>query len=166
MKSAGNWIKRRNLHVGHFKQQFGSVLWTPPNKTSEVSTGHFQTIIWKCPSHVRNGLDTSEPLFGSVPAVVDTSEVLFGSVLHIHCLTWGPNCLPGVFSWDLGLSNIFGCWLVNYCGELIRWILWHTVVHLGRSTMPGWYKACGIGKCEQQVWFNICWWQSSGYTFG
>ena len=23
--------------------------------------------------------------------------------------------------------------------------------HLGRSTMPGWYKACGIGKSEQQV---------------
>ena len=24
-------------------------------------------------------------------------------------------------------------------------------VHLGRSTMSGWYKACQIGKSEQQV---------------
>ena len=24
-------------------------------------------------------------------------------------------------------------------------------VHLGRSTMPGWYKACQIGRSEQQV---------------
>ena len=28
------------------------------------------------------------------------------------------NCLPGVLSWDLGLSNIFGCCLVNSCGGL------------------------------------------------
>ena len=26
-----------------------------------------------------------------------------------------------------------------------------TVVHLGRSTMPGWYKARQIGRSEQQV---------------
>ena len=24
-------------------------------------------------------------------------------------------------------------------------------VHLGRSTMPGWYRACQIGRSEQQV---------------
>ena len=25
------------------------------------------------------------------------------------------------------------------------------VIHLGRSTMPGWYRACQIGRSEQQV---------------
>ena len=29
-----------------------------------------------------------------------------------------------------------------------------TVVHLGRSTMPGWYKVCQIGRSEQQVHFQ------------
>ena len=28
----------------------------------------------------------------------------------------GPNCPPGVLSWDLGLSKFFGCCFVNYCG--------------------------------------------------
>ena len=26
-----------------------------------------------------------------------------------------------------------------------------SMVHLGRSTMPGWYKACEIDRSEQQV---------------
>ena len=30
------------------------------------------------------------------------------------------------------------------------------LVHLGRSTMPGWYKACQIGKSEQQVLLQPC----------
>ena len=30
------------------------------------------------------------------------------------------------------------------------------LVHLGRSTMPGWYKACQIGKPEQQVLLQPC----------
>ena len=25
------------------------------------------------------------------------------------------------------------------------------VIHLGRNTMPGWYRACQIGRSEQQV---------------
>ena len=98
MKSAGNWIKKKSHRVGHFR-----------------------TKVRKCPSRVRNGLDTSEPLFGSVPAVVDTSEPLFGSVLHIH--TWFnlrpklPSRCVVLGSWSI---YFFGCCLVNYCGGLIR----------------------------------------------
>ena len=41
----------------------------------------------------------------------------------------------------------FGFWSVNFCfGGLFRWTILTQKVHLGRSTMPGWYKACQIGK--------------------
>ena len=69
--------------------------WTPPNKTSEVSTEHFQTIIRKCPSRVHNGFDTSEHLFGWVPTVVDTSKLLFGSVL---CIQIYSGCLAQIYT--------------------------------------------------------------------
>ena len=37
----------------------------------------------------------------------------------------------------------------------------------GLSTMPGWYKACGIGKSEQQVHLQpLCCIWSSGCSFG
>ena len=37
----------------------------------------------------------------------------------------------------------------------------------GLSTMPGWYKACGIGKSEQQVHLQpLCCIWSSGSSFG
>ena len=55
------------------------------------------------------------------------------------------NCLPGVLSWDLGLSNIFGCCLVNYCGGLRKGEPVQSWVHLGKSTMPGCEKGCQIG---------------------
>ena len=55
------------------------------------------------------------------------------------------NCLPGVLSWDLGLSNIFGCCLVNSCGGLRRGEPVQSWVHLGKSTMPGCEKGCQIG---------------------
>ena len=32
--------------------------------------------------------------------------------------------------------------------------------------MPGWYKACQIGRSEQQVQLQLCCIWSSGYTFG
>ena len=55
------------------------------------------------------------------------------------------NCLPGVLSWDLGLSNIFGCCLVNSCGGLRKGEPVQNWVHLGKSTMPGCEKGCQIG---------------------
>ena len=55
------------------------------------------------------------------------------------------NCLPGVLSWDLGLSNIFGCCLVNSCGGLRKGEPVQSWVHLGKSTMPGCEKGCQIG---------------------
>ena len=55
------------------------------------------------------------------------------------------NCLPCVLSWDLGLSNIFGCCLVNYCGGLRKGETVQSWVHLGKSTMPGCEKGCQIG---------------------
>ena len=61
------------------------------------------------------------------------------------------NCLPGVLSWDLGLSNIFGCCLVNSCGGLRKGEPVQSWVHLGKSTMPGCEKGCQIGSSEQQV---------------
>ena len=37
----------------------------------------------------------------------------------------------------------------------------------GRSTMPGWYKACQIGRSEQQVRLQpLCCMKSSGCIFG
>ena len=70
-------------------------------------------------------------------------------------LTWGlialQVCCPGIlvylFLWLLSCKLLWG-------GGLIRWIFWLTVVHLGRSTMPGWYRACQIGRSEQQVTCN------------
>ena len=55
------------------------------------------------------------------------------------------NCLPGVLSWDLGLSNIFGCCLVNSCGGLRKGEPVQSWVHLGKSNMPGCEKGCQIG---------------------
>ena len=43
------------------------------------------------------------------------------------------NCLPGVLSWDLGLSNIFGCCLVNSCGGLRKGEPVQNWVHLGKE---------------------------------
>ena len=54
------------------------------------------------------------------------------------------NCLLGVLSWDLGLSNIFGCCLVNSCGGLRKGEPVQSWVHLGKSTMPGCEKGCQI----------------------
>ena len=77
------------------------------------------------------------------------------------------NCLPGVLSWDLGLSNIFGCCLVNSCGGLRKGEPVQNWVHLGKSTMPGCEKDCQIGSSEQQVHLqHLCCIWSSGYTFG
>ena len=42
-----------------------------------------------------------------------------------------------MLSWDLGLSNIFGCCLVNSCGGLRKGEPVKSWVHLGKSTMPG-----------------------------
>ena len=55
------------------------------------------------------------------------------------------NCLPGVLSWDLGLSNIFGCCLVNSCGGQRKGEPVQSWVHLGKSTIPGCEKGCQIG---------------------
>ena len=62
------------------------------------------------------------------------------------------NCQPGVLSWDLG-HYFFGCCLVNSCGGGGGCVgePFGSVVHQGRSTMPGWYKVCQIGRSEQQV---------------
>ena len=57
----------------------------------------------------------------------------------------GPNCPPGVLPWDLGLFNVFGCCLVNYCGGLRKGEPFQSCVHLGKSTMPGCEKGCQIG---------------------
>ena len=58
------------------------------------------------------------------------------------------NCLPGVLSWDLGLLNIFGYCLVNSCGGLRKGEPVQSLVHLGKSTMPGCEKGCQIGSSE------------------
>ena len=50
-------------------------------------------------------------------ALFKVYDILTGCIKQ---LTLGPNCPPGVLPWDLGLYNIFGCCLVNYCGGLIR----------------------------------------------
>ena len=86
-----------------------------------------------------------------------------------HCtwlkLRW--NYIPAVLCWDLGLSNIFGCCLVNSCGGLRKGEPVQTWVHLGKSTMPGCEKGCQIGNSEQQVHLQpLCCIWSSGYTFG
>ena len=59
---------------------------------------------------------------------MDTRDLIIAGVLCTKFCLSRPNCPPGVLSWDLGLSNIFGCCLVNSCGGggLIRWILWHS----------------------------------------
>ena len=43
---------------------------------------------------------------------------------HFVLFKLGPNCPPGVLSWDLGQLNLFGCCLVNSCGGLFRWTFW------------------------------------------
>ena len=91
-----------------------------------------------------------------VPTFAATSKTTFGGGRRVHCvLCLLFNLRPKLPSRCVALGSwsiyFFGCCLVNYCGGLIRWILWHTVVHLGRSTMPGWYRACQIGRSEQQV---------------
>ena len=58
---------------------------------------------------------------------------------------------------DLGLKC--NLWLL-FC-KLLRGavevdLLRVCLVHLGRSTMLGWYKACQIGKSEQQVHLQPC----------
>ena len=65
-------------------------------------------------------------------------------------INWGEItlqvCCPGIlvylFLWLLSCKFFVGGWLGESFG---------TVVHLGRSTMPGWYKVCQIGRSEQQV---------------
>ena len=65
---------------------------------------------------------------------------------HSHCtwlkLRW--NYLPTGLCWDLGLSNIFCCCLVNSCGGLRKGEPVQSWVHSGKSTMPGCEKGCQI----------------------
>ena len=49
------------------------------------------------------------------------------------------------------LNVTFGCCFVNYWGGGCLGRSIQSMVHLGRSTMPGWYKACEIDRSEQQV---------------
>ena len=99
--------------------------------------------------------------------VSDVFVVNFGFSEMVVIVNLRLNCLPGVLSWDLGLSNIFGCCLVNYCGGLRKGEPVQSWVHLGKSTMPGCEKGCQIGTLKQQVHLQpLCCIWSSGYTFG
>ena len=66
------------------------------------------------------------------------------------------NCLPGVLSWDLALSNIFGCCLVNYCGGLRKGEPVQSWVHLGKSTMPGCEKGVKLALFSSKSICNLC----------
>ena len=77
----------------------------------------------------------------------------------------GRNCplccvVPG--SWLF----VFGLKAKLNCGGLFKWTCSDFGL-LGWSTMPGWYRACQIGKSEQQVRLQPfgCM-KSSGYSFG
>ena len=63
------------------------------------------------------------------------------------------NCQPGVLSWDLG-HYFFGCCLVNSCGGGCLGESFGSVIHLGRSTMPGWYKVWQIGSLSSKSTCN------------
>ena len=105
--------------------------------------------------------------FGNFPKCITNQSEIPSCVVIIIVVNLRLNCLPGVLSWDLGLSNIFGCCLVNSCGGLIKGEPVQSWVHLGKSTMPGCEKGCQIGSSEQQVHLqHLCCIWSSGYTFG
>ena len=60
----------------------------------------------------------------------------------------------------------FGCCFVNYWGGCLGGPI-QSMVHLGRSTMPGWYKAYQIDRSEQQVHLqHLLHLEWSGYSFG
>ena len=66
------------------------------------------------------------------------------------------NCLPGVLSWDLGLSNIFGCCLVNSCGGLRKGEPVQNWVHLGKSTMQVVRRAVKLAVLSSKSTCNLC----------
>ena len=114
--------------------------------------------------HLRYPVKTE---FGNLPKCITNQSEIPSCVIIVIFVNLRLNCLPGVLSWDLGLSNIFGCCLVNSCGGLRKGEPVQSWVHLGKSTMPGCEKGCQIGSSEQQVHLqSLCCIWSSGYTFG
>ena len=83
--------------------------------------------------------------FGNLPKCITNQSEIPSCIIIVVVVNLRLNCLPGVLSWDLGLSNIFGCCLVNSCGGLRRGEPVQSWVHLGKSTMPGCEKGCQIG---------------------
>ena len=83
--------------------------------------------------------------FGKLPKCIRNQSEIPSCVVIVIVVNLRLNCLPGVLSWDLGLSNIFGCCLVNSCGGLRKGEPVQNWVHLGKSTMPGCEKGCQIG---------------------
>ena len=61
-----------------------------------------------------------------------------------------------MLSWDLGLSNIFGCCLVNSCGGQRKGEPVQSWVHLGKSTMPGCEKAVKLALFSSKSICNLC----------
>ena len=63
--------------------------------------------------------------------------------------------------------HTFGCCFVNWRGGADEMDHFRLSGPPGFSIMPGWYKACGIGKSEQQVTLQpLCCIWSSGCSFG
>ena len=143
--------------------------------------GHLRIKPRKCPQN------TSEPLFGSVPAMVVIIWTLPNLCLEVskpyskwlgHFRTFIRKCptctlfnlrpkLPSrcvvLGSWSI---YFFGCCLVNYCGGLIRWILW-----LSGSPGKEHHVRLVQGLSNWQVWAasplaTFCCIWSSGCSFG
>ena len=87
----------------------------------------------------------SQERVGNLPKCITNQSEIPLCVVIVVVVNLRLNCLPGVLSWDLGLSNIFGCCLVNSCGGLRKGEPVQSWVHLGKSTMPGCEKGCQIG---------------------
>ena len=83
--------------------------------------------------------------FGKLPKCITNQSEIPSYVVIVVVVNLRLNCLPGVLSWDLGLSNIFCCCLVNSCGGLRKGEPVQSWVQLGKSTMPGCEKGCQIG---------------------
>ena len=106
-----------------------------------------------------------------VPGFAATSEMTFGGgrrVCCVLCLLFNlrpklPSRCVVLGSWSI---YFFGCCLVNYCGGLIRWILW-----LSGSPGKQHHATLVQGLSNWQVWAasplaTFCCIWSSGCRFG
>ena len=83
-------------------------------------------------------------------------------VLHALLHTFYRTCFQR--SWSV---HTFGCCFVNWRGGADEVDHFRLPGPPGLSTMPGWYRACQIGKSEQQVHLKpLCCIWSSGCSFG